>query len=75
MDVVREGRHLVVVGDIEHSMLGHLGAQRPGVGDGLLQSVVVAVGQKARHLCAASRNAVARPMPLAAPVTKHRLPA
>ena len=45
VDVGGERGHRVVVGDVEGAMLGHLGAQRADVGDGLLQALGVAVSQ------------------------------
>ena len=45
VDVRRERGHLVVVGDVEGAVFGHLGAQRTCVGDGLLQALGVAVGE------------------------------
>lgn len=74
VDVGSELGHLVVVGDVQHAMRGHLRAERTGVGDGLVEAVGVAVGEKQLGPWAANARAVARPMPLAAPVTKQRLP-
>ena len=45
VDVGGESGHLVVVGDVEHAVLGHLRTQRAGVGDGFLKALGVAVGQ------------------------------
>lgn len=44
-DVGAEPGHLVEVGDVEHSVLGHLGAQRAGIGDRRRQPLCVAVGE------------------------------
>lgn len=75
VNVGGERGHLVVVGDIQRPMLPDLRAQGARVGHRQCQAVGVAVGQIELGPWAASRNAVARPMPLAAPVTKHRFPA
>ena len=45
VDVGGETGDLVVVGDVQGSMLGHDAAQRAGVGDRRLESLGVAVGQ------------------------------
>ena len=45
VDVGGERGHLVVVGDVQRPVLGHLRAQRAGVGDRRLQPLGVAVGE------------------------------
>ena len=39
MDVLGEGDHRVVVGDVKHAMFGHLGTQGLRVEHGLLQAL------------------------------------
>ena len=73
VDVGGELVDRVVVGDVESAVHGHHPAQRAGIGDGLLQALGVAVGQEQSAPSAASFSAVARPMPLAAPVEKTTL--
>ena len=70
----REHGYVVVVGNVESAMLRHLCAQRAGVGHGLRETVSVAVRQIELGALGGQPHAVARPMPLAAPVTKHRFP-
>ena len=45
VDVGGELRDRVVVGDVERAVLGHLRAERAGVGDGRRQALGVAVGE------------------------------
>src|SRR4051812_4772416 len=45
VDVLGEGGHRVVVGDVQNAVLGHLGTQRTRVGDGFLQPLGVTVSQ------------------------------
>ena len=45
VDVGGERGDRVVVGNVESAVLGHLRAQRAGIGDGLLQPLGIAVGQ------------------------------
>ena len=75
MDVGGEAGHLVVVGDVESAVLGHLRAQRAGVGDRRRQSLCVAVGEV--QLGALRRPASARSRGRCRwrrPVRKQRLP-
>src|SRR4029077_4146935 len=45
VNVLGEGGHLVVVGDIENAVFGHLRTERARVGDGFLQALGVTVGE------------------------------
>ena len=43
VDVLGEGGHLAIVGDVENAILGDFGTQGSGVGDGFLQALGVAI--------------------------------
>lgn len=46
VDVRGERGHLLVVGDVERSVRGHPGPERTYVGNGLLQTLGVAIGEE-----------------------------